>query len=39
MGNKEIKGLSFRDFKQLKRVDSIFDRYEFGEVLGDGSFG
>lgn len=31
--------LSFKDFKGLKYVENIKDRYKIGRVLGEGSFG
>ena len=31
--------LSFKDFKGLKKVDNIKERYKIGRVLGEGSFG
>lgn len=31
--------LSFKDFKGLKYIENIKDRYKIGRVLGEGSFG
>ena len=31
--------MNFKDFKGLKRVSNIKDRYKIGRVLGEGSFG
>lgn len=31
--------MSFKDFKRLKEVENIKDRYKIGRVLGEGSFG
>ena len=31
--------LSFKDFKGLKYVENIKERYKIGRVLGEGSFG
>ena len=31
--------LSFKEFKGLKYVDNIKNRYKIGRVLGEGSFG
>jgi len=31
--------LSFKDFKGLKYVENVKDRYKIGRVLGEGSFG
>lgn len=31
--------LNFKDFKGLKRVNSLKERYKVGRVLGEGSFG
>lgn len=31
--------LNFKDFKRLKKIQNIKDRYRIGRVLGEGSFG
>ena len=31
--------LNFKDFKKLKKIENIKDRYRIGRVLGEGSFG
>ena len=33
------KILTFKDFKGLKKVENIKERYKLGRVLGHGSFG
>jgi len=30
---------SFKDFKGFKSIDNIKQRYKFGKILGEGSFG
>lgn len=36
---KSKKIMGFKDFKGLKYVKNIKDRYKIGRVLGEGSFG
>ena len=31
--------INFKDFKGLKKIENIKDRYKIGEVLGKGAFG
>lgn len=31
--------MNFKDFKRLKKITNIKDRYRIGRILGEGSFG